>query len=147
LVLLLSLLACACDETDDVVSPAPPGAMSYSGFDAEGRLVVVGWIRLDITSRYAAPGGSTPQPFTGDWSLRALVDPSLIGPQDGTGDLAGTFVADGVSVDLHPENADDDVVLLGVLTAGGPARARYEGTWNWVTIAGVKVEGTFRAAE
>jgi len=146
-VVLLLLLTCACHEADDMGSPVPAGAMSYSGFDAAGRLVVVGWIRLDVVTIFAQPGVSTPQEFTGDWSLRALVDPSVVGPQSGTGKLAGTFVEDGVSVDLNPGSADDNVVLFGALTAGGPARARYEGTWSWVTLAGVKVEGTFQAME
>ncbi len=143
----LALILCAgCDQTHEMdgSSSAPPGAMSYLGYDDSGRLVVTGWIHLDIVTIQTPP---TPVEFSGTWSLHAFADPARIGPQNGSGKLVGTFGDNGVVVELRPDRADDNVSLLGTLTALGPAPMRYEGTWSWTTLAGVRAGGTFRATQ
>jgi len=144
------LLACACHEADHMGSPAPVGALSYSAYDEAGRLVVRGWIWLDIVlidgAAQAGPGVPTPLEFSGEWELRALVDPARVGPQNGKGTLAGAFVEDGVAVDLQPGGADDNVRLFGKLSGGGIDPLRYEGTWRWETLIGPRAEGTFVAS-
>lgn len=148
LVVVTLLLAGACHEADDVTDPAPAGALAYSGHDEAGRLVVQGWIWLDVAliDVAAGPGASTPLEFAGEWELRALVDADRIGPQNGRGTLAGALGEEGVWVDLQPGWADNSVRLLGVLQAGGPAPVTYEGTWRWDTITGVRAQGTFFAS-
>ena len=142
------LFAGACHEANHVTEPPPAGALAYSGYDEAGRLVVRGWIWLDVALIDVAvePRGPTPLEFSGAWQLRALVDPERIGPQTGTGTLAGTFGEEGVWVDLRPGWADNSVRLLGVLQAGGPAPVTYEGTWRWETITGLRAQGTFFAS-
>ena len=144
---LFLILCTGCHEAQDMngsESP-PPGAMSYLGYDDSGRLVVTGWLFFDIVTIQAPP---IPLEFPGTWRLHALVDPAGIGPQNGSGVLAGTFLqAGGLAVELHPDRADDNVFLVGTLTVGGPAAMRYEGTWQWITLAGVRAEGKFLASQ
>ncbi len=47
----------------------------------------------------------------------------------------------------NPDQADDNVGLVGTLAAGGLTPMRFEGIWEWVTLAGVRNRGTFRASE
>jgi hypothetical protein len=147
LAVVIALLACACDGADVAGSPKPVGALSYSGYDEAGRVVVVGWISLDLVTIYDQPHVGTSGEFAGAWELHALVDPTRVGPQNGRGDLAGRIVEEGVAVDLNPDRVDDNVVLFGIFSAGGPAGAQYEGKWSWQRLGGVRAEGTFRATE
>lgn len=144
-VLLPALFGVSCQGGRDVVQPGstPPGAMTYTGYDDAGQPLVTGWIRLDFVTIQTAP---TPPP-DGAWRLRALVDPSTVGPQVGEGTLTLSFFEDRVGADLNPGVADNNVTLLGHLTAGGPQRMRYEGRWTWSTIAGVRNSGPFLAAQ
>jgi hypothetical protein len=144
---LLALFGAGCQGARQVTaSGGPPvGAMSYEGYDASGHLVVVGWIDLDIPTLDA--GSPIPSDFSGSWGLSALTDPDQIGPQHGTGTLAGRFTDSGVVVELQPGQADNGVVLSGTLTAGGPVPMRFEGIWEWTTLSGVRATGTFHASQ
>jgi len=150
-VLILSSLALAltvaCDRASDT-SPngtLPQGAMSYTAYDDAGRLVVKGWIRLDVPNITPAPGDIV----TGEWELHAFVDPSRIGGQDGRGPLEGNFQDGHLVVALYPGLADAGCFLDGVLTGGGgpgPGMA-FAGTWNDQSIAGPRHRGTFQARQ
>lgn len=144
-VILLTLLA-ACHSSDEFIPTpnVPAGAMSYTGYDEDGRPVVRGWLRLDLGVVAAQPGV-----VTGEWELRALGSPGEIGPQIGRGVLEGSFVVDRFVANLNPNGLDDNVVLDGTLTIiGGPASTmRYEGTWAWMTLIGPRRTGTFKASE
>ena len=144
--LLLLLLSAGCDEGRDLngSSGIPVGAMSYLGYDDSGRLVVTGWIDLEIPAVYGPP---LPRDFDGTWSFRALADTNRIGPQNGNGAIKGWFTDNGVVVELQPAEVDNSVSLVGTLIAGGPAPMRYEGEWEWMTLTGVRARGTFRASE
>jgi hypothetical protein len=144
---LLLMLSAGCDEAGGVngSDSRPPGAMSYSGYDDLGRRVVTGWIVFDIPNIQDGP--PIPLEFNGTWELRALVDPGRVGPQNGSGVLAGQITDSGVVVDLQPGQLDNNVALTGTLTAGGPAPMRYEGVWRWVTLTGVRASGTFSASQ
>jgi hypothetical protein len=144
---LVLLLSSGCDGARDVDgSPSvPAGAMSYRGYDDLGRLIVTGWIDLDIPN--SQDGSPVPPDFDGTWSFRALANTDRIGPQSGSGVLVGWFTDNGVVVELQPGQVDNNVRLVGTLTAGGPAPMRYEGDWRWMTLTGVRATGTFRASQ
>jgi hypothetical protein len=144
---LLLMLSVGCHEGGDVSGSEsmPAGAMSYHGYDDSGRLVVVGWIHFDIADPSAGP--PIPLEFSGTWTLRALAAPERIGPQNGSGVLAGRFTDSGVVVELQPGQVDNNVALNGTLSLGGPAPMRYEGVWRWMTFTGVRATGTFHASQ
>jgi len=65
------VVSSACHQADDMGAPVPTGAMSYSGYDAAGRLIATGWIRLDIVlADQAGPGIPTPLEFSGECASR-----------------------------------------------------------------------------
>jgi hypothetical protein len=147
---LLLLGATACDRASDVFStgPPPPGAMSYKAYDEVGRLVVTGWIRLDIPVVAVAPESAA---VTGDWRLHALVSPELVGllDRDEQGELEGDFRDGQLVVALYPGSADMGCFLGGVLTVGGgpTGRMAYAGIWGDESITGPRHHGTFRATQ
>ena len=135
---LIAIAAASCDGSNDVVqspSTIPPGAMAYDGYDDSGQHVVTGWIRLDIASS------------AGEWQLSALVDPSTIGPQVGSGTLTLTFSEGLVGAQLNPFYVDNNVSLGGQLTTGWMQPMRYEGRWSFESIAGTQNSGPFTAVE
>jgi hypothetical protein len=137
----------ACHDSSEVLttSALPPGAMSYTAFDDQGRLVVTGWILLHLPDAAAGPGGP---PVTGAWNLHALVDPGLVGWQQGHGNLEGDFRDGLLVVSLYPGSADSGCFLGGVLTFSGPeARMAYAGTWNDQSFTGPHFTGTFQAKQ
>jgi hypothetical protein len=124
----------------------PPGAMRYTAFDAQGRTVVTGWILLDISDVAVGPQSS---PVTGTWSLHALVDPNLVGWQQGQGNLEGNFSDGKLVVALYPGAVDFGCFLGGTLTfGGGPAgKMAYAGTWSDQSFTGPHHTGTFEATQ
>jgi len=73
---------------------------------------------------------------TGSWELRRVPgsDPDIqVGPQLGSGTLAGRLDASGVvAVDLNPGWADNNVYLV----LGGYTPYRLTGTWDHSTLIG-----------
>jgi hypothetical protein len=127
-----SLALCAaflasCDEHP--TSPATiAGRYQYTAYNAADSVVVAGLITL------ANPDSTR---LTGSWVLAAVNGAVNIGPQTGAGTLAGS-TASGVSIDLNPGWADNNVILFG--THSGREIA---GTWQWVTLTGVTADGRF----
>lgn len=103
----------------------------YTGYTRDGRAVVQGTIQL------VARGDNG---FTGRWRLRSLVDPNRIGPQVGTGTLAGQMVNGSLVINLNPDMVDNNVILTGRLS-----RVSFVGRWEWVGFAGPITGGTFHA--
>ncbi len=138
----------ACHSSSGTLSTGTPpaGAMSYTAFDESGRVVVTGWILLDISDPTVGPGSA---PVTGTWSLHALVDPNLVGWQQGRGNLAGEFRDGQLFMSLYPGSADWGCFLGGVLTfGGGPAgRMAYSGTWSDESFTGPHHKGSFQAKQ
>ncbi|MDX1420947.1 MAG: hypothetical protein R3181_13360 [Rubricoccaceae bacterium] len=143
LVVLLSLLAltgCSLlglDGSDDTRRDV----FRYTAYDDGDAVVVTGTLRIGGIPSASA---EEPAPLVGSWTLVATS--AEVGPQDGEGSLVGTY-QDSVegpllSIDLHPENADDNVGLAGRLVDDG---ARIEGTWQHVGFAGPIAAGRFEA--
>lgn len=106
-------------------------AFQYVGYGRDGSVVVRGTLTLSIS----AVGR-----VTGRWEFRGA-DPARIGPQVGRGALVGSFENGVLSVNLNPQNSDNNVLLNGRFS-----RTEYVGRWEWVGFRGVITGGTFRAA-
>lgn len=90
----------------------------------------------------------TPQPnqhVAGTWTIRwapgaDTANANDVGPQFGTGDLIGAVQDTTVLVNLTPTFSDNNVELLGCVTATG-----FAGIWSHTGIAGEIAHGPFTA--
>lgn len=108
------------------------GSFAYSAFDATGQPLLVGSLTIE-----AAPDST----LSGTWSIHwapGADTTATIGPQVGTGTLAGRSGSDGVFVDLNPGWADNNVFLMG-----GAAPGILAGEWQHSTILGPVAQGRF----
>lgn len=84
--------------------------------------------------------------FEGTWRLRGTgagnvndaLEESFVAPLSGEGQLRGTRSKERWIVDMSPRKIDDNVELIVPLTFRG------EGTWQYVTDAGVSASGVVR---
>ena len=120
-----AIMACG-DPTLSLAGGDPSGAYEYvarSGLTP----VVTGTVTLLVDEDSAV---------TGIWELRRVpgTDTTIqVGPQLGSGTLAGRLTASGiVAVDLNPGWADNNVFLA----LGGATRDRLTGTWDHSTFIG-----------
>jgi hypothetical protein len=121
------LLAAGCTD-----HPAAPGSLAgiyhYTAYTAADSAAVAGTITLIE---------SEPAVLTGRWALGAVDPGANVGPQTGAGTLRGSG-APGVTIDLNPGWADNNVFLEG--TASGRV---ISGTWQWTTLTGPAAGGRF----
>lgn len=129
----LGALAFGCrgDGEEDLLRPLAPGVYTYRADDASGRAAAEG--RLSLVSD--AAGG-----ITGSWRIARVGEFREIGPQLGAGLLAGALEGDSAWINLNPGWADNNVLLVGRLTAD-----QFEGRWQWIGFAGVQAGGDFDA--
>jgi hypothetical protein len=115
----------------DKLTDETPIAYQYVGYARDGSVIVRGNLMLVVSAAGRVAGR---------WQLRAVGDPSRIGPQVGTGNLTGTLQDGILAVNLNPQNVDNNVLLNGRFN-----RTEYTGRWQWITFAGIANGGTFRA--
>jgi hypothetical protein len=123
--IVAAIMACG-DPTLSLAGGDPSGAYSYvarSGLTP----VVTGTVTLLVDGDSAV---------TGTWELRRVpgTDTTIqVGPQLGSGTLAGRLNASGiVALDLNPGWADNNVFLA----FGATARDLLTGTWDHSTLIG-----------
>lgn len=130
--IVAALAACAVAFAacgDHPTSPAPiAGRYQYTAYNAGDSLVVIGSITL------INPDSTL---LTGSWNLAAVDGATDVGPQSGTGMLRGS-TATGVSINLNPDWADNNVLLMGAFTG-----REITGTWQWISFVGVTAQGRF----
>jgi len=143
LVLVLTVASFACKENSgppsatnvlahDLEIAIPEVQYAYTGYARDGSAIVRGFLVLNQHDSVN---------FTGRWQLRALVDTNRIGPQHCQGLLVGQLRNNVLSINLNPNYADNNVLLMGRLS-----RTEYSGQWQWVGFPGIITSGTFRAA-
>jgi len=108
-----------------------PGTYSYKAYNSSGVLAVSGTMTLAVVD-----SGSV----SGTWTFVAVLRSERVGPQTGTGRLAGVVEKSSVSINLNPDWKDNNVFLLGTLSPD-----RIAGRWMWSTFSGPTAEGTFEA--
>lgn len=129
---LICCLIFGCTDSNPLES-APSGAYLYASSDTTGVLLVQGWMTLDIQDSTQV---------TGEWHFGKVGNPEDIGPQVGSGELLGSFYQGELSVELNPNMADNNILLVGILTNN-----RYHGDWTWSTIIGPTSSGVFEAVK
>lgn len=128
------ILACSGAPAD---SSAPRiGSFRYSALSATGQPLLAGHIE------FAFPDDST---LTGTWAIAWLPGADTteqVGPQVGSGVLIGAYRGGTLLIQLNPTNADNNVALQAVPSAGG-----YAGHWDWITATGPRSGGAFVAGQ
>jgi hypothetical protein len=129
----MTVVFISCDLLLENNDDVPSGAYSYTASDSLGTVVVEGWFTM-------VNQGS--KEFNGEWHFKKIGDPQNIGPQVGDGELLGFEDSTGVQINLNPQNADNNVILLGEFTGD-----QYTGEWQWVTFIGPTNKGDFKAIQ
>jgi len=105
---------------------------AYRALDSSGTELVRGvlFVTMEDSTR-----------LSGFWNLEATGNgQGRIGPQVGSGTLEGFLEGAEIQINLNPDYADNNVFLLGTMSASG-----FDGTWQFVGFPGVLASGTFRA--
>jgi hypothetical protein len=134
IVLFLSQIACTDQgaPTADSLGPGGiPASYSYEAYTSAGNLLVVGTLTL-VLADSASIGGT--------WALDQVLASDKVGPQVGTGKLAGMISGKSVWLNLNPGWVDNNVFLQGTMEGD-----RMRGKWMWSTFVGSTAEGTFEA--
>lgn len=131
IVCILIAFAGCTDKGSDPVGPPPAGVYQYTGYDSTGTAIVRGWLTLNLRDENI---------IDGEWRLEKIGEPGLIGPQLGTGTLAGG-VSDGrMWFDLQPQFRDNNIDIIGTIDG-----SEFRGRWHWITFSGITNSGTFVA--
>lgn len=136
----LALAACGDTLSDPLVLQGG-GNYTYEAFAPSGARILEGTIHLEWPPMPAVERADTP--IVGTWSIHWVpgADQRLVvGAQVGEGALVGLVGEDGLTLNLNPANADDNVFLHAVVNGNV-----ITGRWTWSTIAGPSTEGRFTA--
>jgi hypothetical protein len=109
------------------------GGFEYRAFDDPGRLLLVGSVTLEMKADSS---------IAGTWEIRwapGADTTAVVGPQVGTGTLAGRFGAEQTAIDLNPGWADNNVFLIAREAGDGELAGR----WQHSTFIGPVAEGRF----
>jgi hypothetical protein len=118
-----------CNVGEDVV---PGGIFGYQASGPDGAVLVVGVLQF-------AP--ATTPPYTGTWEFdwqQGADTTAVVGPQIGSGSFTATVDGARLMIQLNPQNADNNVGLVGCYN-----RTRMTGAWSFTTITGERARGAF----
>jgi hypothetical protein len=134
LVVSFSVLDCSsASNATQQPKPFPLGDYQYTGYASNGDKIVEG--QLSITSIES-------DRLKGEWQLNQVGDAVNIGPQVGTGNLAGSISKGEIYINLNPNMADNNVRLRGKVEGN-----RFRGTWSFDGEGGALNKGTFKASK
>jgi len=131
----LLLLCVACSAGPSAPATLRDGRLQYQAASASGQPLLTGSLQLVF------PDDST---VAGSWSIRwapGADTTGAVGPQIGTGLLAGHRQGDRLVIELNPGSADNNVGLTATATPDG-----WRGEWEWVALTGPRSRGSFTAA-
>lgn len=141
----LALLLAGCGSTGPTPNrldlPNGEGDFAYTAYSPAGQPILRGTLHLEYARTPLA--SRPPQALGGTWSIHWApgADTTLqVGPQVGTGSLAGVDDSTGIHLSLSPNLVDDEVGLAGLVFGED-----LSGTWTYSTIAGPYQHGRFTA--
>jgi hypothetical protein len=122
----------ACEQVgESVFFDIPKGSYAYFGYDTTSTLIAKGWFKIE---------NEESGEIIGKWHLEKTDNFKNYGPQDGEGDFIGTLNDTSISINLHPDFADNNIILLGKID-----KKYIYGKWQWITFIGVTNWGNFNA--
>jgi hypothetical protein len=134
--LVALLTACTTGPSAGFTGDSGSGRYAYTAFSLTGAAILTGHLELTVHDDSVV---------TGSWSMDWLAgaDTTLeVGPQIGSGTLAGRRSGELLLLDLNPAYADNNVGLRASPKAGG-----YEGEWGWDAFNGPRTSGAFVARQ
>jgi hypothetical protein len=135
-VALVAALGFACVGADRPLAPRledVDGGFEYRAYDGDGELLLVGTVTLETDADSS---------IAGTWEIRwapGADTTTVVGPQVGSGTLAGWLRAEYAAIDLNPGWADNNVFLVARAEDHGALR----GEWHYSTFIGPVAEGRF----
>ena len=134
---LLAFALASCDDYDrsEPIDLEGERTYSYTAYAEDGTRLLVGTIVLH--PRYTR--ANFEQEIEGEWMIRwapGADTTSLVGPQVGSGPLAGIATEDGIILHLPPISVDNTVQLTGIVRNN-----EFSGEWSYSTIAGPAARG------
>ena len=134
ILLSLSSIACTDEGAPNAGGSGPwgnPVSYSYRAYNSAGNLLVDGTLTMAMEDSTS---------IVGSWALDQVQASDKVGPQVGTGKLAGMMAGKSVWINLNPSWVDNNVFLQGTMDG-----SRMSGKWMWSTFVGSTAEGTFEA--
>ena len=135
----VALAACGDYDPSEPIDLDPDRTYSYTAFAEDGTRLLVGTIVLH--PRYSRE--SFEQEIEGSWTIRwapGADTTAPVGPQVGSGALAGTATEDGIVLYLPQITTDNNVQLTGTVRNNA-----FRGEWAYSSIAGQVARGEFTA--
>lgn len=126
---ILFALASCLTSSDPVASTS--GFYDLTAYDSTGTKIATGWLQLDFKKK---------PDVSGFWKLSQVSEESQPKLPVGVGNLRGRLEGENISLDLHPNMVDNNIILTGTLKEG-----TIRGEWSWITFAGISDKGTFVA--
>lgn len=136
IVLSLSQLACTDQGAPTAGNGGPggiPATYSYRAYNSAGNLLVVGTLTMTMEDSTSV---------VGSWAMDQVQTSDKVGPQVGTGKLAGMVSGKSIWINLNPSWMDNNVFLQGTVDGD-----RISGRWMWSTFVGSTAEGSFEAVK
>lgn len=137
--LAVALAACGDYDRSEPIDLDPERTYTYTAFAEDGTRLLVGTMVLH--PRYTR--ADFEQEIEGHWTIGwapGADTTSLVGPQVGSGSLAGTATEDGITLFLPQFTTDNSVQLSGVVRDN-----QFRGEWAYTSIAGPVARGEFTA--
>lgn len=136
-----ALLLAACGDYDrsEPIDLEGERTYTYTAFAEDGTRLLVGTIVLH--PRYTR--ADFEQEIEGHWAIGwapGADTTSLVGPQVGSGGLAGMATEEGITLFLPQIGIDNSVQLTGIVRNN-----EFSGEWSYSTIAGPAARGEFTA--
>ncbi len=129
---LFSIFLNACEQVSESAGfDVPAGSYAYFGYDTSTTLIAKGWFKIEHEDSVN---------IKGIWKINKIGNPENIGQHAGEGELVGTILDTSININLHPNFADNNIILLGKID-----RKYIYGKWQWSTFAGVTNWGNFNA--
>ncbi len=132
LLLFIPLFSCN-NATENTLNNSISGDYKYTGYDKNGTVIIQGSFSLNFKDE---------NNISGEWHFDKVGNPKNIGPQYGNGELIGRYREGILWIGLNPNNADNNVELIGSINS-----ETFSGKWNYISFIGITNSGTFEAVK
>jgi len=109
------------------------GSYVYTGYDKNDVMITSGNFSINVKD-------STE--IIGSWNFHKVKDSNNCGPQYGNGNLIGRINDDEIWIGLNPNNADNNIELIGSIKSN-----KLSGNWNYISFIGLTNSGKFVAVK
>ena len=129
---VISIISFQCKNVGEtILFDVPENSYAYFGYDSSQTLITRGWYKI----QHMESGE-----LSGMWHFDQVINSQNFGPQNGEGEFVGSYTDTSISINMHPQIADNNIILIGKIDD-----QYIYGVWQWVTFAGVSNHGNFNS--